>query len=450
MKRTTLLFVLAILLSVPNLSAQKKSPREQSGKALRQQLIQLHKYRNVIKDKKKPACNIRALYNSVKLGDLVPSEKEATVIVNSVMDSLAIRPEYGQIFGLNNAMNSEKYPDFVKKQTGMDLGTLDAGSNKLYRKFYFRIRDLKTKGFKVYEKTINRAECKIKLEITLKLTSVTMGYKKNKKNALTANWDISSLLVFDCNCNAKNKHRVKYASFRFSASTKGPIVFPRTINRGGKDVKVGQFGFRFEKLSKIIGRRTQLNCCTADDDSEDGSFVDPDEPIRYDSPFINTGIGLGFVNDSDTQITGNAGVLFPVTSIGNNPLFIGGQFAINSSSISADFVTNEYRVGPITEYDVAVNDRGLEWVVGLFTGYIFGSTDLGEFDQDFDGFFANLYTGLDIPISESITIPVILSFMEYQSLNLTIDEIGEEGSFDSGISFDRIGLSTGVRINIGN
>jgi len=367
-----------------------------------------------------------------------------------MMDSVRLHPAYSNMSGLSNAMRHNKYSDFVKSQVGLDLGNLDPASNKLYSNFYNRIKVLKTKGYQVYDKTINRSECKVTLKITLKLVSLTWGYKKNLRYAFTANWEMSSFLVFDCSCNAKNKHKVKYASFRFSAAAKGPLAFSRSIFRGGKTIKISHYGFRFEKLTNIVGRRTQLNCCKKDENSEDGSFVDPNEPIRYDSPFINTGIGLGFVNDSDTQITGNAGVLFPVASIGDNPLFLGGQFGINSSSISSDFPTNEYRIGPITEYDVLINDRGLEWLVGLYTGYIFGNSDFGEIDQDFDGFFASLYTGLDIPISENITIPVLLSFLEYQNLNLTIDATGEESSFDSGISFDRIGLSAGVRINIGN
>ena len=437
--------------------SQKETPRQKSGKNLRNTLIFLLKDSHIIKDKKKPPCDVNKLIKSLKRADLVPTKAEATKIIDRLMDSLELERR-GDVTkrreeSFELALKETAMTKFAAAVSGENYGDLSSREQKRIREYYYRIKILRTDGYQVFEKNITSGECKINVKTTIKAPKWKLGYKKKKFGIFTVDWEFFTRLNIDCKCTAKNLHKVKKTIYEFTGKSQGPLLFDPYdyLTSTAKVEKIIKYGLRFEKLQNPVGGRVQLNCCTEEDEkSEDGSFVDPNEPIRYDSPFINTGIGLGFVNDADTQITGNAGVLFPVASIGDNPLFLGGQFGINSSSISSDFATNEYRIGPIAEYDVNINDRGLEWVVGLFTGYIFGNSDLGEFDQDFDGFFANLYTGLDIPISESITIPVILSFMEYQSLNLTIDATGEEGSFDSGISFDRIGLSTGVRINISN
>lgn len=448
-----LFFLCSSILFVQPSYAQKKTPREVSGENLRKVLFDLYKYKNIEKDKKKQDCDIDKILKVLSPRALAPTNKEATDIINRLMDSLRVEPKdrYAFVHSTLSAINSSKMVDFVFSVTRKDYGDLKEARRDSLKAKYYRIKNLKTKGYEMLSKQVTIGVCKGKVTLNVKLVSGKLGYKKNLSRAATIEWKFFSKLTIDCPCNKQNRHKVKNTVYEFEATTQGPMVFERSgVNpTTGKRVSSGLYGLRFDKLKNPKGKRTQLICCTKEDEkSEDGSYTDPNEPIRYDSPFINTGLGIGFVQDGDTQIVGNAGVLFPVASMGDNPIFVGGQIGIQSSSVSSDFPVNEYRIGPIVEYDHNLNDSGLEWVSGIHTGYLFGNADLGIADQDFNGFFANLYTGLDIPLGDNISLAVLTSFLEFQSLAF---DFGDESvSESSGPNFDRINVTAGVRFNFGN
>lgn len=447
-KPITIALLCALLLGLaPEGFGQRKNPRIASGKNLRNTILTMLR---TAKEEKSAAmnCDASGLLKSIPRNKLVASKEDLAKEIGRVMDSI-IDPKKksswaGRIDAMLHFLKAKKMVDYVYKVEGKDIGSLPPDKAKAIKDYYYRLKRVFKTGVDLKAVKFKHKECNITSVTNLRPLKWTRGYKKHDF-WLTIDWAITTKVTIECPCTAKNKHKVKSATYKYTSKTSGPLRFSDFQIYDGKIVEVFMFGLRFGKVVEPKFSRTNLQCCP-----DDGSFISPDEDINHENTFIDTGLGVSFAKDEETEMIGSAGILFNVATLGNNPFYLGPKATVNTTSLSGNEIkTTKVLIGPTAEYQIPIGANKTRILVGVNSGYSFGNIDAFGFKQTTSGFTVNAYSGVEIGLGPDIALGVLLHLFEYNNTTFK----AEEGDLETTVSnstfiTDRAAITIGLRIDL--
>jgi hypothetical protein len=400
-------------------------------------------------------CDPSKILKSIPRKKLLPTKEDLKKQINRIVDDSLTAKGYMFISGggghkaLEAFMNTKEMTKWVERAGGKSYGDFSAEGQKDYKEYYHRVRRMLKTGYNIYESKFKRGECTINVVTNLKPTKFKADEKKY--NVTIVDWEITTTVSIDCPCTDKNKSRVKKAVYVYSTNSQGPLRFNRYVIEYGMNKEVVMYGMRFGKILNPKLKLKKIECCKENEKkAEDGSFISPDEDINNKNNFIDTGLGIGFGKESDTEAIISGGYLFNVGDVGNNPLYVGPKATVNTTSLSGnDIKETRVLVGPTAEYQIPVGAGNTKIVTGINSGYLFGSVDSFGFKQNLSGFAANAYAGVQINIGNNIALGVLLNFLEFSSITFKADN-GEFKNTVSNTAFltDRGAISVGVRIGL--
>jgi hypothetical protein len=455
MKNKILLLLIAfsLLAGTSNLQAQKKDPRALSGKNLHNTLSDMMRNAKDATSHQSP-CDPNKVFKTIPKKKLLPTKEELTKQIGRIIDTLdpkKITTSIDKPIMLDYFMTINEMTKFVAKFKGKDYALVKPKERDEIKEYYYKIRRNLKSGFNIFNSKFKHGECTVTVNIILK--PLKWKKKENATYVTLVDWQITSEISINCPCTAKNKHRVKSAFYNYTAKTTGPMMFDRSVWDVQRHDFVSRvyYGLRFGKIEKPELRLVRLICCKENESkTEDGSFTSPEKDINNDSTLLDTGIGIGFGEESDTEAVFAGGVLFNVVEVGGNPLFVGPKATVNTTSIGGDD-TKETRVliGPTAEYQIPVGAGKTKILAGINSGYLFGNLDAFGVKRDLSGFAANAYAGAQIKVGNNIALSVMLNFLEYSSITFKADNEEFENTV-SNTTFltDRGAISVGVRIGL--
>ncbi|KAA3621268.1 MAG: hypothetical protein DWP94_10735 [Flavobacterium sp.] len=450
--RILLLFIAMTLMGGADVYAQKKDPRAASAKNLYNTLAAMLRQAKTAPDKD-TRCEPAKLLASIPRKKLLPAKEALKKEIGKIVDdSLTLGTSLYQItneLALEYLSETKTKTEFLRKLgTEYDKFSFDKAE---FDRFYYTVRRAQKSGFKIFEKSFKHGECTVSVKTYLKPTKFKWDTKKYTISNI--NWDIKTVVAIACPCTTKNKYKVKKAEFEYTTSCSGPMRFNTvryTYDRNGPNTSV-YYGLRFGKIKDPKRVLVLLNCCTKlEDPVKKGSFIAPDEDINDNNNLIDTGLGIGYGSETDTEGVIYGGYLFDIGDVGGNPLFVGPKASVNTTAINGDEI-KETRVliGPTAEYQIPVGAGNTRIVTGINSGYLFGSLDAFGFKRDLSGFAVNAYTGAQFQIGNNLALGVLLNFVEFSNITIKSDD-GEINNTSSDTSFltDRGAISVGVRIGL--
>ena len=430
---------------------KKKDPRLLSGKNLRNTLLTMMRQAKA-GPAKKYECDIVGLLKSLPRKDMVPSAEELKKEIGHIMDSLDHTKWSGATYEgpiLEKFLPTKNRQEFLRA-ISKDIAEKAEVRKKDFDKFYYGMREAQKSGFKLKDKSIKKGECAVKVETALKPTKFVWDTEKNY-NVTNATWEITMIISVDCPCTKKNKFKVRKATYRYTATVEGPIMFnvPARFTLGNQEVV--KYGLRFGKVKDPKLAYIFMECCKGlKDPVEDGSFVDPDEDINDKNTLLDVGTGIGFGSEVETNIGFSGGVLFNIAEIGGNPLFLGPKASVNTTSITSDEIKElKVLIGPTAEYQIPLNSGSVNIITGVNSGYVFGNLDAFGFERDISGFAVNTYAGAQITVGSNVALTAVLNFFEFNNLTFKSDmENFESTTSNTTFLTDGGAINVGVRIGL--
>ncbi|GAB5400779.1 MAG: hypothetical protein Aureis2KO_23640 [Aureisphaera sp.] len=434
-----------------NLYAQKDYQRIESGKNLRNTVLYI--LRTAKKEKSNPkTCDASGLLKSIPRKKLVASKEDLAKEINRIMDTILLPDEhlmlqgkYGhlafEVFGNSKKVEDYAFGIFVKRYKD-----IEPAKQKIIKKHFDRLSRFFKKGIDLKPVTFKHKGCDITSTTNLTPLSWKQGYRK-RPSFMTINWKITLELKINCPCNEKNKHKVKQAIYRYQGKSSGPYTrFTGDIIKGVKG-----FGVRFGKVSEAKYKRTKLECCPEKTNPpEDGSYISPDEDISHENIFIDANVGISLANDEETEMIGATGILFYMTSIANNPFYLGPKATIQTTALNGnDIKATRTLIGPVVEYQIPIGQGNTHILGGIHSGYSFGSIDSFGFKQTTSGFAVNLYSGVEMKLTEKVALGLLLNLFEYNNTQFKAEEGGMKTNSSNALFItDRATVSLGARIDL--
>ena len=454
MKNKILLVLIALLTIVGagEIQAQKKNPRIASGKNLYNTLSAIFRQAKVVptKDLK---CEPHKLLKSIPRKKLLPTQEQLIKEIGKIVDdSLSLKTNTRDLnnhAALEHLSNSKTKTEFIKKLP--EVYNKGAGFNQAkFDRFYYSVRRAQKSGFKIFESTLKHGECSILVETIIKPTKFTWDLKKYSVS--NVDWEITTKVSITCPCTKNNKFKVKSAKFEYSAICAGPLIFnTENYTTDFKRIVDVKYGLRFGKIQNPMRKLVYLDCCRKlDDPVKDGAFIAPDEEINDNNTLLDTSLGIGFGDETETEAVFAGGVLFNVTEVGGNPLFVGPKATVNTTSIGGDDIKEtRILIGPTAEYQIPVGGGNTKILAGINSGYLFGSLDAFGSNRDLSGFAANAYSGAQVKLGNNIALSVLLNFLEYSNITFKSDNEEFENTVgNTAFLTDRGAISIGVRIGL--
>ena len=449
MKKQIAIVILCTLLLglAPNGFGQNKNPRIASGKNLRNTILTTLRTAKEVKSAAMN-CDASGLLKSIPPHKLVAPKEDLAKEIGRVMDSIVDPKKKSSLAGRIDAMllflEAKKMVDYVYKVEGKDIGSLPPDKAKPIKDYYYRLKRIFKTGVDLKAVKFKHKECNITSVTNLRPLKWTRGYKKHAF-WLTIDWAVTTKVTIDCPCTAKNKHKVKSATYTYTSKTTGPLRYNHFDVYDGKLVEILKFGLRFGKIVEPKFSITNLQCCP-----EDGTYISPDKDINNNNNFIDTTLGVSFGKHEETEMIGSAGALFNITTLGNNPLFVGPKATVNTTAFNGNEIkATRVLIGPTAEYQVPIGAGSTKIITGLNTGFSFGTIDAFGFKQTSSGFATNAYGGVEIGLTENLALGILLNLFEYNNVTFK----AEEGDFETTASnsifiTDRPNISVGLRIDL--
>ncbi|MDC8005122.1 hypothetical protein POV27_13755 [Aureisphaera galaxeae] len=436
-----------IFISFDCIHAQRENPRVKSGKNLRTTILNI--LNKAKEEKVKPkTCDASKLLKSIPRNKLVASKKVLAKEINRIMDTINLPQDL--VMGKYGHIAFEVYsPSKTLQEFGRDLfikpyKDIPTNKQRIIKKYYEKARRFYNKGIDLKPIKFMHKGCEIVAGTNLKPLKWKQGYKKSPQ-FLSIEWEITTEIDIECPCNEKNKHKVKRAIYHYKGKVTGP--YSRYAN---DHFNIIGFGVRFGKVTSAKYKRHKLECCPEKPTKpEDGSFTSPDENIDY-TPFIDTNLGISFAKDEETEMVGAAGVLFYLTSIADNPFYLGPKATLHTAVGSDTNVeATQILLGPAAEYQVPIGQGNTSILGGVHAGYTFGNVSAFGFKQNTSGFAARVYSGVEFDITENIALAAILNLFEYNNIQFKAEEGGEKTTTSNSLFVsDRTTFSVGVRIDL--
>lgn len=448
--RTLLLFIALTVLSGTGdgICQKRKDVRLQSGKNLRNTLLTMIRKAKE-SSSKKFECDMRGLLKSIPKNKLVPSSEALKKEIGHIVDD-SLKVDYFTFYKSNQKVlddiaSTTKKTEFLIK-LGINYGDLDSESKKKLDRYYYSFRRAQKSGYIIHGSSIKIGECVVKIKTVLIPKKIIWGQKSYYRRDV--DWEVRTDISIDCPCTKKNKFKVKKASYRYTAQVSGPLMF----NRSTLTVReLVMYGLRFGEVKAPLLDYTNLECCKElKDPVEDGSFTDPNENINDKNTLLDTGLGVGFGSETETSIGFSGGVLFNVTEIGGNPLFVGPKASVSTTSITSDYIKElKVLIGPTVEYQIPLNSGNVNIITGVNSGYTFGNVDVSGFEQDFSGIAVNTYAGAQFNVGDNLAITALLNFFDFSNLTFKSDmENFENTTSNTTFLTDGGAINVGVRIGL--
>ncbi|WP_186991662.1 porin family protein [Constantimarinum furrinae] len=470
--KSKVLFLLAgfFFFSLADVNAQRKTDEEVRAEAMAKSVknfntVLTRLYGNArLNPKPKSSCSKEAVtfLKNIDKKSLVPDnetlEKEITRILDSLEPKLPNFKYYTQIRIFKAFVESKSYADFVFNLTTKDIGELEQTAKGKLRllelnAYYRKLKRMLKQPFTVFKKSFKKGKCVYKVETKLQLTQLKYMFKKNK-DALTANWDITSKIVIDCPCVTADSKRFRNAVFVYSSKSVGPI-YTRRVGKKSEYTHwylVAPYGLVIGAMEKPKLVAQQILCCTEKSGlpPENSNYIEiPDKDINYRDTWVDGSLGISFGKDELTLGTASGGVFFNVGNISGNPVHIGGKLSAVTPLGEKDIKETRITVGLGAEYHIPLGNNRLNILTGVQGGYTFGSVEAFGFKDNISGFSGMVYTGVEIPLNNNIALGVLLNVFEYSNLTFK----AENNEFESTVSnsifiFDRPSISANLRINL--
>ncbi|MCW5519904.1 hypothetical protein J1N09_08650 [Aureitalea sp. L0-47] len=448
-----LLFIaLTFLSGTGEMFSQRKNPRIDSGKNLYNTLATMLR-----QAKEAPAkdlqCEPSKLLRSIPRKKLLPTQADLMKEISRIVDdSLSIEDYVLKVSNqraLEYLTNTKTKTEYLK-YLGPEYKGFKFKQSKFDR-FYYAVRRAQKSGFKIFDSSFKQGECAISVETILKPIKFTVDPKRFP--VANVDWEIKTNIAIECPCTTNNKFKVKIAKYSYSATCQGSLLFNEKYQSHPEaPVKIFvKYGLRFGKIKDPKLVLEYLECCKKlEDPVKKSSFTDPNEIINNNNTLLDTGVGIGFGKEVETNIGFSGVVLFNVTEIGGNPLFVGPKASVSTTSITSDAI-NELKIlfGPTAEYQIPLNDGRTRIVTGVNSGYTFGNVESFGFDQNFSGITVNTYAGAQINVGNNLAITALLNFLEFSSLTFKSDmENFENTTSNTTFLTDGGAISVGVRIGL--
>ncbi|MBX2826689.1 MAG: porin family protein [Flavobacteriaceae bacterium] len=435
-----------IFISFQGLHAQRENPRVESGKNLRTTILNILK--NAKEEKVKPkTCDASKILKSIPRKKLVASKEVLAKEINRIMDTInlpqdLIMGKYGHI-AFEVFSTSETLQEFGRGLLIKPYKDIPSNQQRMIKKYYEKAKRFYKKGIDLKPITVKHKGCEVIARTNIKPLKWKQGYNRSP-HFLSIEWEITTEIDIECPCNEKNKHNVKRAIYHYRGKVAGP--YSRYAN---DHFNIVGFGVRFGKVTSAKYKRHKLECCPEKPKTEDGSYVSPDEDINHRDIFVDTNVGVSVAKDEETEIVGAAGVFFYVTSLFNNPFYIGPKATVKTTSLTnSDIKSTQLLIGPSAEYRVPLANGNTQLLGGVNTGYSFGSVDAFGFKQNTSGIVANVYGGVEIQLNENIGVGVLLNLFEYSSIQFKPEE-GEKTTVNNSLFItDRTTFSASLRIGL--
>ncbi|MEM1001664.1 MAG: hypothetical protein AAGH46_03335 [Bacteroidota bacterium] len=318
-------------------------------------------------------------------------------------------------FALEKLAKSKNLNDFVDELTKKSLEYLYEEEQELLIDFKINHPIKKKIEIQAKGKKIARSE-----ERPCFATSNTVLKLANWDKYPEVYWDLDTKITIVCDCERAYITDLKNGSIEYSALIQS---FFSTKDK------------RFIK-AKLFGPMNVTKSCCEDEDPREEPIEEPIEeegvPVpEYIPPKQTLGVngGIGFQQDfEEISICLGAEYLYNVTSLGNHPLYVGGQAKFITNSFM-DFSSTQVHVGPTVQlFSPITRCADVHVTNGISGSYIFGSQENNGFKDDISGFDIVLNTGLNIRLNEKVSISIIIPVFSYQNISLEAQEGGS--SFD--------------------
>ena len=343
----------------------------------------------------------------------------------------------------NSFANSKTLKEFTELYYARTLDKISESEKKRAKKFYDDLTSLSTEGLQIHKKKKRYWSCVIATDTKMILTSIK-SYSKNihtKKPSTNFYWDVKTTFDIKCDCTKENKKNLKNAKLEYTGKLRSELMYdPEKRFITTKAVKPN---FQYKVIEAV--------CCPKEEsESEDGSFMDPNEneDIVFPNQFIEVGAGIGTAKDEETELCASVGFMHNLLPGEDNALFVGGRASVHNASFSsADFSQTSINVGPAAEFQTFIGDTSTKWINGVNGVFVFGSQNSGAFKTDISGINIGLYTGVEVPLGDQFALGVMANLISFNNLTFKTDE-GEFKSNSTGINLNKGSVGLNLRINL--
>lgn len=137
---------------------------------------------------------------------------------------------------------------------------------------------------------------------------------------------------------------------------------------------------------------------------------------------LGVAAGVGFNNDFEEIglcLSGEA--LFRLNEPDPCGFYLGGDATIDYTSFN-DWKQTTFEIGPKAQFHTPITpSQEVQWVNGIGAKYLFGNIDSNGFKEDLSGFNATLYSGLNIRLTEKLSIGLEIPLLGYENLTYKSD-----------------------------
>ncbi|MDT0555614.1 hypothetical protein [Patiriisocius hiemis] len=289
------------------------------------------------------------------------------------------------------------YLNFLKNTAEVNLGALNENEKKELREIYSTLHSF-SRGIPIVFVEENMGACYVELRIIMKLTKVDSPF---------VYWSFASRVVENCNCKKDPDRKIKSLKYEYTSNAKGVLTSKKISFEEPKNIK-------FELLQEV--------CCPSKTETpkETALEINPTENISLPNQTIGGSIGAGFEQDfEETSFCLGAEYLYNATDVGDGALFIGGNIGVETTSFM-DFNNTQFNIGPTVQLFSPITPSGETHMTnGINGNYIFGTNDNNGSKDDFSGFNIGLNTGLNVPLSDNVSISLIVPIVTHTSLTFT-------------------------------
>jgi hypothetical protein len=452
--KTTFVCVLLLLICCSGVTAQKKKASKKgisTAWSLHKEMTEMIDGASFIGKMYGPCYPMSYLKKLGKKG-MIPNPKKE---MGATMDSLSylmikLRPlNFTARQGyspLSAFMRSKSYGEFVNNLYYKNIGDLNPPSfAKDVDTYYRQLKDLKANGFILDKRTVKIKECAYQIETKFKMdTWEGAPYPDSSKKWTTYEATISGKLVTDiqisCECKGKSISALKDAHFRYEMPTTFVIEFS---SRGNKQ------RFVPAKKNGSLLNLLSVNCCKESDISfeDPGLEIVPTEDISLPSQTIGVFGGVGFEQDfEEVGICFGAEYLYNVTDLGNNPLFVGANVQLETSSFM-DNTNTWVGFGPTVQlFTPLTPSQETHLTNGVSTNVVFGTNENNGSKDDISGYEFILNTGLFVPLSDNLSLAIMLPVLTFT--NLTFEAENGGASFEQQNTSLFIGKGSSTKLGL--
>lgn len=137
---------------------------------------------------------------------------------------------------------------------------------------------------------------------------------------------------------------------------------------------------------------------------------------------IGVAAGIGFENDfEETSLCVSGEALFRLNEPNPCGFYLGGDATFEYSSFN-DWNQTTFQIGPKAQFHTPITpSKEVQWVNGIGAKYMFGNLDNNGFKEDLTGFNATLYSGLNIRLTEKLSIGLEIPVLGYENITYKSD-----------------------------